>query len=220
MAIWPPPPFLLLPQDPVADHGDDQDAVQEAHQPQVQPHVAVQRVAELVGDDALELVPGQKVQAAAGHADHRVPRAEAGGERVDALLRVEHVHRGHGHARGQGHLLDHVQQPALLEVARVGLDRPPAEQAAHGGAASAQGRDLVEGAGGDHGQGQGGDPDEGRQVPDVDVGVRLVARPHEDQAHGQVDAEHDQDHGHDEEHDQAAGAAAGLFLVLEEVHGR
>src|SRR5204862_8282774 len=86
-------------QYPVADHGDDQDAVQETHQPDVQTHVAVQRVAELVGDDALQLVAGEEVQAPAGHPDHRVAGAEARGEGVDALLRVQPEHRRHGPAR-------------------------------------------------------------------------------------------------------------------------
>ena len=61
--------------------------MQQADQPDVQPHVAVEDVAELVGDDALQLVAGELLGAAAGDRHHRVAGRVAGGEGVDRLLR-------------------------------------------------------------------------------------------------------------------------------------
>ena len=56
-------------------------SVHQPHQPQVQPRVAIQNVAELVGDDALQFVAGQQLQAAArdadGHVVARVPAEKA-----------------------------------------------------------------------------------------------------------------------------------------------
>ena len=96
-----------------ADQAHQQDAVQHADQPQVEPHVAVEDVAELVGDDALQLVARELLGAAARDADHRVAGREAGREGVDALLLVQQEHGRHRHAGGEGHFLDDVQQPPL-----------------------------------------------------------------------------------------------------------
>ena len=78
-------------QDPVADQTDDQDAVEDAHQAHVEPAVAVEQVAHLVPHHALQLVAIEQIERAARDADHRVVEGEAGGERVDAVLVLEHV---------------------------------------------------------------------------------------------------------------------------------
>ena len=52
-------------------------AVQHADQPQIEPHVAVENVAELVGDDALQLVARELLGTAARDADHGVARRDS-----------------------------------------------------------------------------------------------------------------------------------------------
>jgi hypothetical protein len=104
MAIWPPPP----PRRPAAataptagveqapaDNREEQDSEQQPHQPDVQPHVAIQDVAELVGNDALQFITVQPLQCAPGHTDRGVIDREPRREGVDALLLVEHVDGGY-----------------------------------------------------------------------------------------------------------------------------
>ena len=86
-------------------------------QAEVEPHVAVEDVAELVADHALQLVAGERLERAARDGDDGVAGRVAGGEGVDARLVVQHVDRRHGHAGGDRHLLDHVEQPALGRIA-------------------------------------------------------------------------------------------------------
>src|SRR5262249_56363717 len=57
----------------------------------VQAHVAVDDVAELVGDDALELIAFEAVDCASGYANDGILGVEAGGESVDAALAGQHV---------------------------------------------------------------------------------------------------------------------------------
>ena len=101
-----------------AEHRDAEDAGEYADQPNVQLHVAVQNMAELVRNNALQLVATEKLHAAASHADCRGVHRRAGGERVDALLIRQHIHRGNGDARGDGHFLDYIQQLPLVRVRR------------------------------------------------------------------------------------------------------
>jgi hypothetical protein len=62
----------------------------------VEAHVAVEDVAELVADDALQFVAGELFERAAGDGDDGVARGEAGGEGVERGLVVEHVDGGTG----------------------------------------------------------------------------------------------------------------------------
>ena len=77
-----------------------------------EPHVAVQHVAELVGDHALQLVAIEVHERAAGDRDRGIRRAVARRECVDPRLALEHVHLRHRHAGGDRNLLDDVAQPA------------------------------------------------------------------------------------------------------------
>ena len=96
--------------------GQDEDAVDDADQAEVQPHVAVEDVAELVAHHALQFLAGEVSEAAGGDGHHGVAGLMAGGEGVDARLVVQHVDRRDGNAGGQGHLFDHVQQPPFGQV--------------------------------------------------------------------------------------------------------
>ena len=59
-----------LQQNP-ADDGEAKNAEDDAHEPQVEPHVAVEDVAEFVADDALQFVARQQFHAAARDGDGR-----------------------------------------------------------------------------------------------------------------------------------------------------
>ena len=87
----------------------------ERNDPQVKPHIAIEDMAELVADHTLQLVARQVGQAALGDGNDRVALSMSGGKGIDAFLR-QNVHRRHGHARSDGYLLDHVEQPALFQV--------------------------------------------------------------------------------------------------------
>ena len=99
-------------QDRARDHRDHGEPEQQADQARAEAHVAVQHVAELVGDHALQLVAIEVHERAAGDRDRRVRRAVARRECVDPRLALEHVDLRHRHAGGDRHLLDDVAQPA------------------------------------------------------------------------------------------------------------
>ena len=109
-----------------ADDGEAEDAENDSEQAEIEPHVAVQDVAELVGDDALQFIARQQFHAAARDGDGGIAGGVAGGEGVDALLLVHHIDLRHGHAGGERHFLDDVQQLALVEVRAVRIQQPPA----------------------------------------------------------------------------------------------
>ncbi len=117
------PPLLRSPpahpavhesaQDALAEQAHDQDAEDDGGNVDVQAHVAVEDVTELVGDDTLEFVARQLVEGAARDGDGRVGGVEAGGEGIEARLLVENVDRGHRDAGGDGHFLDDVEELAF-----------------------------------------------------------------------------------------------------------
>jgi hypothetical protein len=98
-----------------ADDGQRHDPEDQSDQPDVEPHVAVEDVAELVGHHALQLVAGQVVEGALGDGDHGIARGVAGREGIDAGL-LQNIDGGHRHSRREGHLLDDVEQPLLPRV--------------------------------------------------------------------------------------------------------
>ena len=132
-----------------AHQAHQQDAVQDADQPQIEPHVAVEDVAELVGDHALQLVARKLLDAPARDADHGVARREAGREGVDALFVLQHEHRRHRHAGREGHFLDDVQQPPLVGLDRVRIDAPAAQPLGDARAAARELSDLEQTPAGD-----------------------------------------------------------------------
>ena len=102
-----------------SDDGEAKDAKNDSHEPEVQPHIAIENVAEFVADDALQFVARQNFHAAARDGDGRVAGLVAGGEGVDAVLLVHDIDLRHGHAGGDGHFLDDVEQLAFVGIGRV-----------------------------------------------------------------------------------------------------
>ena len=127
--------------------------MQQAHQADVQPHVAVQDVAELVRDHALQLVAVEGRRRSPRDADDGVLRHEAGGERVDARFGVHHVDGRRRGARSDRHLLHDVEEPAFDRVRRAAVHEPAAQFLGDHAAAAAQLRDLVQAAAADHEEG-------------------------------------------------------------------
>ena len=68
----------------------------------------------------------------AGDGHDGVGGGQAGGEGIQAWFVVEDIDRWHGHARGDGHLLDHVEQASFLQISGSGVDRPAADHCGHG----------------------------------------------------------------------------------------
>ncbi len=202
----------------VADQGDHQDAVHQADQPQVDLHVAVDDVAELVGDHPLQLVARELGHRAAGDPDHRFGRREAGGEGVDLLLLVEQENRRHRHPGGQRHLLDHVEQLALVAVGAVGLQLAAAQQAGDRPAALVERQGLVDAADQDDAEHHEGDPEGQHRLEEAGLGrhpLPGVGRGDPDQG---VDRGDGGEHRQREEEDQLPGLFPGGVLMAEEVH--
>ena len=76
------------------------------------------------------------------------------------LSLVEHIDLRHGHAGGDGHFLDDVEQLALVGIGGVRIDGPAAERFGHGAAAAGQLRRLRGAADDDDRQRAGGDAEE------------------------------------------------------------
>ena len=201
-----------------------EDAEQQADQAQVEAHVAIDDVAELMGHHPLKFGAVELFEGAAGDGDHRVAGGVAGGEGVDAVFAVEHIDLGHRRPGGDGHLLDHVEQAPLQGVARVARHQPPVEHLRHGAPAVAQGEGTDGAAAGDHPGDAGAHaeetppvellPETGRRLA-VDIGVGAeLGEDHDEQI-----GHHDQRrHRQDEEQDQQPGAAPGFVLGRIEIH--
>ncbi len=199
-----------------ADDAQHQDAEQQAHQADVEPHVAVEDVAELVGDDALQLVAAELVQRAAGDGDRRVGRRIAGGEGVDAGLLLQHEDLRHRHAGGNGDLLDHVAQASVRRVVRVGRYQRAAQFQRHLGAAAVERDHAVQGGQGDHRHHrQRGAEEDGQQIQRR---VVRIAGPGQRRHRHRIDGADYAEHGQQEQQQQPVRVAAHLGLLLEEVH--
>ncbi len=77
------PPARRVTQQRAPDERHDQQAEQPAHELNVQPHVSIQHVTELVRDDALQLVAAQRIERALRDGHRGIRRRVPGGERVD-----------------------------------------------------------------------------------------------------------------------------------------
>ena len=125
-------------EDAAADETEDEDAEDERREAQVEAHVAVEDVAELVGDDALEFVACEFFEGAAGDGDDGIGGSESGGEGIDGGFVVEDVDAGHGDAGSEGHFLDDVEETALGEIGGVRIDASTADTLGDGGAAAGE----------------------------------------------------------------------------------
>ena len=201
----------------------------EADQLLVQPHVAVQDVAELVRDDALKLGALEVLERAARHGDRRVGAREPGGECIDAGFLLEHVDLRHGQPRRERHLLDDVHEAPLERVVAFAVDARARRACERRGRrrARASPRDTgsratisAERADGDpdHEPAMAVEPlppvlraEEQRVV----LGIQAQARDDDDRRRERDEDEREQEHA-----DERTARAARLLLAREEVHGR
>ena len=155
-------------------------------------------MAELVGDDALQLVPVELLDRSAGHTDGGIVQSEAGGEGVDAWFGVHQVDGGHGHAGGDGHFLDHVDQLALFGAFRGRVDLASAHRFGHPGTALAlQLCDPPEAAEGDQRHHYPSRPGqaEAAEQSGRSLAAGLVMIEDDAHRHREVNRRNDKDHG-------------------------
>ena len=177
---------------------------QDADQPQVERHVSIEDVAELVTHDALQLLARQLLQCPAGDDDHRLVGRVPGDQGIDRGLALQEIHRRHADARSDRHFLDHVEQPALGRAAFPGIDIARAEQPGDRLAAFAQLPDAIGRDGEDAAADEGGNGD-----------VDLHRWP--EQRGDSAEARHHRQHGQRIPEHEPARSAARLLLPLEEI---
>ncbi len=83
-------------EEDVSDDGEEEDAVEETDHSDVEFHVSVEDVGELVCDDALEFVAFESGDASLGDSDDGVSWGVSGGEGVDASFVAHDVDGGDG----------------------------------------------------------------------------------------------------------------------------
>ena len=101
-----------------SNNRNPQDPMKPADESQVQLHVAIKNVTELMRDDPLQFIARQKLHRAFRHSNHGVFRPKAGGKGVDAGFAIQHINRRHRNTRRDRHLLDDVLQFALIRLRR------------------------------------------------------------------------------------------------------
>ncbi len=196
--------------------------MQDADEADVEAHVAVEDVAELVGHDTLKLVARQQLRGAARDADDGVLRLVARREGVDAPLAVEQVDRGDGHAGGDRHLLHDVEDLPLGVVAGAQVQEAAAEGLRHDPAAGRQLADLDQAGGADERHCAADDPEQQLRRPEVRRRGAGLAGGREDEQHHDRDVDECDDAEKREavENDELPRPLAGLLLMLEEVHAQ
>src|SRR5437868_7960113 len=102
----------------------------------VEPHVAVDDMAELMGDDALQLISLEAVDCTLRDANASVLDVQAGGEGVDAAFADEYEHGRRLDAGGDGQLFDDVEQLRLIGIIGRIRDARTAEEASDVAAAA------------------------------------------------------------------------------------
>ena len=152
-----------------ADQPDHEDPEEHAHEPDVEAHVPVQDVAELVADHPLQLVAAELPYASAGDTDHRITGREPRREGVDARLFLHHVDRRSRRPRGNRHLLDHVQNATLQRIRTVGVNQRSAQILGHHLSAPRERGDAVEACAPHHQRGRPRDLEHQQRVHPMDV---------------------------------------------------
>ncbi|MPN47292.1 hypothetical protein SDC9_194894 [bioreactor metagenome] len=148
----------------------------------------------------------------------------AGRKSVDAFFVVEHINLGDRHAGGDGHLLDHVTQLALIGMGRVGIEEPSAERFGDGTAALGQGGGFVETANDDDAERAEHDVKEKLGIPQDEFGrwgARLLlfgVDAVENQQTGEINRSDDAHDGDHEVNHQHLRVLPGFVLMLKKIH--
>lgn len=187
------------------------------HQPGVEAHVAVVDMAELMGDHRLQFLTVEHHDGAAGDPDHRFLWGKAGGECIDPGI-GQHVHLRYRRARGQGHFLDHIEQPLFFQAVRVQVDQPATQALGDHLAAGFQFGVLAHAAADHHQEHYRGDhrgqlPVEARRL------LHLLEKLQPEQVQRQAGDRHQAQHGQDHQQHQGAGTPFGPGLVFKKFIG-
>jgi len=214
------------PQQNPADGGDAEQAENDADEPEIQPHIAVQNVAEFVADDSLQLVAGKHLNATTRDPDGGIAGRVSGGKGVDGLFPVKHVNLRHRHTRSDSHFLDHVEQLALVRFGGVRIHQPAAHQGGDRAAAAGQLIRFIGAADEDDRQHADGDSQEQSRVPQNELRFAAVAMvvpapvDVENKQADEVTRRDDTDHREDEIKDQQLCLFPGPVLLGKEIHFR
>ena len=209
------------PEQNSPDNGQAKDSEDQAHEAQIEPHVAVQDVAEFVTDDALQLIAGKQPHAAARHADGGITRGMTGGKGVDAGFVLQEINLRDGNTGGDGHLFHDVQELALIRFDRVRIDQAAIQHLRDRAAAPGEFESLGDAANRNDGEGS-------EHAPEKQVGLPkgkgsfaeriddfLASENGKDRGVRSQDQEANRD---DEIEDQQLGLAPGFVLTFEEIH--
>ena len=204
-------------EQPPPDAGNSLNARYGCDEPDGDAHVAVEDVAELMRHHTLQLRTIQRTEAASRDRDRRIVHRVARCEGVDALLLVEDIDQRERHPRGDGHLLDHIEQLPLVGVTRVARHELTAHRLRHRFAARGE-RSMLEQCAEPDGSKRGaGRNESGLTVPpDPAAGMRRIGRKREDPYEG-VEADRNGSHRHNEEPDEGSRLPFRLRLMFRKV---
>ncbi|CAM3603763.1 hypothetical protein HALO32_01466 [Halomonas lysinitropha] len=104
--------------------------MKQRHQSQVDSHVAVEDMTELVGNHSLELVAIQRLDSATGDPDGYIVKLVSCREGVDGRI-LQQVDQRDRHAGSNRHLFHHVEQPPLVSITGLKIEGPAAQGFGH-----------------------------------------------------------------------------------------
>src|SRR6266550_1574052 len=110
------------PDEYSTDNRQTKNSKNQAHETQIDSHVTIENVTELMADHSLQFVAGKHFHTATRHADGCIACRMPGRKRVDPSFAIHDVNLWDGDAGSDRHFFHNVQQLALIGVARVGIN--------------------------------------------------------------------------------------------------
>ena len=101
-------------QQEVAQRAKYLDTVQNPHQADVDPHVAIQYVTKLMGNNALQLLAVQLLNRPLSNSNDRITRREPRRKSIDPRLPCQQINRWRGRSRCYCHFFNNIKQSALI----------------------------------------------------------------------------------------------------------
>ena len=189
------------------DQAHHQDAEQHPDQADVQAHVAIENMTELMRDHALQLIPIEPVQRAPGHRHHRIRWREPRRKGIDGSFVLQHVELGYWHAGGNRNFFHHIAQPPQRRVGGVGRHPTATHLLRHCFATTTQAGDAIQRT--KHNRDHGDAAGEGQHPP------RMGDRPHH-----RIHRTNDAGHCQHQQDDQPRAIPARCCLVFEKIHAQ
>src|SRR5690606_32034461 len=98
-----------------ANQAEQQDAVKNSHQTNIDAHVAVKYVAEFMGNNALQFIAAEQMNTTAGDTNHCVLRILPSCKSVDGFI-FENINRRYRRARSDCHFLNDIEDFSFIRV--------------------------------------------------------------------------------------------------------